>query len=102
MGVTITDAAVHGEMIAVFCDLLTEGAAACPGSGQQGQYRDTAIRKVTDVPVVAIRCGCECGCRATAARQSNVIGKCSPTTLIGWPAAGRPPLGIVPATFCAA
>ena len=52
LGVTITDATVCGEVTVVLCDLLTDGLAACPGCGQLGRYRDTAVRKVTDVPVV--------------------------------------------------
>lgn len=52
LGVTITDAAVDGEVTVVFCDLLTEGRGGCPGCGQAGVYRDTVVRRVTDVPVV--------------------------------------------------
>jgi transposase len=52
LGVTITDAAVDGDVTVVFCDLLTDGRQSCPGCGSQGIYRDTAIRNVTDVPVV--------------------------------------------------
>ena len=52
LGVTITDAAVDGEVTVVFCDLLTDGRQHCPGCGGQGVYRDKVIRKVTDVPVV--------------------------------------------------
>jgi hypothetical protein len=50
--VTITDAAVDGEVTLVFCNLLTEGRQNCPGCGSEGIYRDTVVRKVTDVPVV--------------------------------------------------
>jgi transposase len=52
LGVTITDAAVDGDVTVVFCDLLTDGRQSCPECGSQGIYRDTAIRNVTDVPVV--------------------------------------------------
>jgi transposase len=52
LGVTITDAAVDGEVTVVFCDLLTDGRQNCPGCGGEGVYRDTVIRKVIDVPVV--------------------------------------------------
>lgn len=52
LGVTITDAAVRGEMTVVFCDLLTDGPGVCPMCKQPGQYRDTALRRVADVPVV--------------------------------------------------
>jgi transposase len=51
--VTITDAAVDGEVTVVFCNLLDDGVGRrCPGCGGEGVYRDTVIRKVTDVPVV--------------------------------------------------
>jgi transposase len=36
----------------VFCDLLDDGRRHCPGCGVEGTYRDTVIRRVTDVPVV--------------------------------------------------
>jgi transposase len=52
LGVTITDAAVDGEATVVFCNLLDDGQRNCPGCGTEGVYRDTVIRRVTDVPVV--------------------------------------------------
>lgn len=52
LGVTITDAAIDGEVTVVFCNLLDDGQRGCPGCGAQGVYRDTVIRRVTDVPVV--------------------------------------------------
>src|ERR1700748_490267 len=52
LGVTITDAAVDGDVTVVFCNLLDDGRRHCPGCGGEGVYRDTVIRKVTDVPVV--------------------------------------------------
>ena len=52
LGVTITDAAVDGEVTVVFCNLLDDGRRQCPGCGTDGVYRDTVIRRVTDVPVV--------------------------------------------------
>lgn len=52
LGVTITDAAVDGDATVLFCDLLDDGQRGCPGCGIEGRYRDTAIRTVTDVPVV--------------------------------------------------
>src|SRR6478736_3239038 len=52
LGVTITDAAVDGEVTVVFCNLLDDGQRDCPGCGIEGRYRDTVIRAVTDVPVV--------------------------------------------------
>lgn len=52
LGVTITDAALDGEATVVFCNLLDDGARRCPGCGADGVYRDTVIRRVTDVPVV--------------------------------------------------
>ena len=52
LGVTITDAAVDGDVTVVFCDLLTDGQQRCSSCGGEGIYRDTVIRRVTDVPVV--------------------------------------------------
>ena len=52
LGVTITDAAVDGDVTVVFCNLLDDGQRRCPGCGTDGIYRDTVIRNVTDVPVV--------------------------------------------------
>jgi transposase len=52
LGVTITDAAVDGEATVVFCNLLDDGQRQCPQCGGEGVYRDTVIRRVTDVPVV--------------------------------------------------
>lgn len=52
LGVTITDAAVDGDVTVVFCDLLTDGVGVCPGCARPGVYRDTVVRRVTDVPVV--------------------------------------------------
>jgi transposase len=52
LGVTITDAAVDGDVTVVFCTLLDDGQRRCPGCGSDGIYRDTVIRNVTDVPVV--------------------------------------------------
>jgi len=52
LGVTITDAAVDGDVTVVFCTLLDDGERGCPGCGGVGVYRDTVIRTVTDVPVV--------------------------------------------------
>ncbi len=52
LGVTITDAAVDGDVTVVFCTLLDDGERSCPGCGGVGVYRDTVIRTVTDVPVV--------------------------------------------------
>jgi transposase len=52
LGVTITDAALDGEVTVVFCNLLDDGQRHCPGCGGEGRYRDTVIRRVTDVPVV--------------------------------------------------
>lgn len=52
LGVTITDAAVDGDVTVVFCSLLDDGQRGCPGCGTAGVYRDSVIRRVTDVPVV--------------------------------------------------
>jgi transposase len=51
LGLTITDAAVDGETTVVFCDLLDDGRHLLPGVRQR-VYRDTVVRKVTDVPLV--------------------------------------------------
>ena len=102
LGVTITDAAVDGDVTVVFCNLLDDGRRHCPGCGGEGLYRDTVVRKVTDVPVV----GHPLRLRVRVPRYRCTttdcsIGKCSPTTLPGWPGrAGRPPGG-VRATSCA-
>ena len=101
LGVTITDAAVDGEITVVFCDLLDDGRPALPGVRQRGH-----LPRHRDPP--GYRCA---GGRASAAAAGagaavplhavTVIGKCSPTTPTGWrAAAGRPPGG-VPATSCA-
>ncbi len=52
LGVTITDAALDGDVTVVFCTQLDDGQHQCPGCGSEGRYRDTVIRTVTDVPVV--------------------------------------------------
>jgi transposase len=52
LGVTITDAVVDGAATVVFCTLLDDGRRGCPDCGGEGRYRDTVIRRVTDVPVV--------------------------------------------------
>nr|WP_235678010.1 ISL3 family transposase [Mycolicibacterium sarraceniae] len=52
LGVTITDAALDGEAMVVFCNLLDDGQRGCPDCGADTRYRDTVIRRVTDVPVV--------------------------------------------------
>ena len=52
LGVRITDAALDGDATVVFCDLLDDGQRHCPECGSEGIYRDTVIRRVTDVPVV--------------------------------------------------
>ncbi|MBP2371382.1 ISL3 family transposase [Pseudonocardia parietis] len=52
LGVRITDAALDGETTVLWCDLLTDGPGGCPGCGVVGVYRDSAERRVADVPVV--------------------------------------------------
>jgi transposase len=101
LGVTITDAAVDGDVTVVFCNLLDDGQRQCPGCGVDGVYRDTAIRSVTDVPVV----GHPLRLRVRVPRYRCVTwpvsGKCSPTTPIGSPGAAGRPRGGVPATSAA-
>jgi len=101
LGVTITDAAVDGAVTVVFCDLLDDGHRHCPGCGSEGVYRDTVVRKVTDVPVVGVRCGCAYGYRGIAAPPATAHGKCSPTTRPGWHGRGGRRRGGVLATSCA-
>jgi transposase len=50
-GVAITNAAVDRDTTVVFCDLITTGPGHCPACGAAGIYRDTVVRRVTDVPV---------------------------------------------------
>ena len=100
-GVTITDAALDGDATVVFCDLLDDGRRHCPQCGGEGVYRDTVIRRVTDVPVVGhplrlrvrvprYRCG-----------AVSVAGKCSSTTLPGSHVRAGRRRGDAPATSCA-
>jgi len=73
LGVTITDAAVDGAVTVVFCDLLDDGHRRCPGCGSEGVYRDTVVRKVTDVPVV----GHPLRLRVRVPRYRCTTGDCS-------------------------
>jgi transposase len=98
LGVTITDAAVDGAVTVVFCNLLDDGKKDCPGCGAQGVYRDTVIRRITDIPVVGHPLRLQVRIPATDAWRLTVTEKCSPTTPIVWLAAARRPRGAVPAT----
>lgn len=51
LGVTITDAAVHGETTVVWCDVVDRSPSRCPGCGTTGVYRDSVERRLTDLPV---------------------------------------------------
>jgi transposase len=51
LGVRITNAALAGETTVVFAELVVDGPGSCPGCGLVGLYRDTAERRVSDVPV---------------------------------------------------
>ena len=51
LGVTITDAAVHGKTTIVWCDLVVRGPGRCPDCGTVGTYRDSVERRLTDLPV---------------------------------------------------
>ena len=98
---TITDAAVDGEVTVVFCNLLDDGRRRCPGCGSEGVYRDTVIRRVTDVPVV----GHPLRLQVRVPRYRCVNTACEREVFahntLGWPGrAHRPPAG-VPATSCA-
>ena len=50
LGVTITDAAVDEKSTTIFCAPVTRDPR-CPYCGQQGRYRDTVTRPLTDLPV---------------------------------------------------
>ena len=50
LGVTITDAAVDEKQTTIFCAPVT-GDPRCPDCGQDGRYRDTVTRPLTDLPV---------------------------------------------------
>src|SRR5262245_49408641 len=50
LGVTITDAAVDDERTTIFCTPAARDPR-CPDCGQQGCYRDTVVRPLTDLPV---------------------------------------------------
>jgi transposase len=72
LGVTITDAALHGRTTVVFCDLLVSGPGRCPGCGTAGEYRDSVTRRVSDVPVA----GHPLQLRVTVPRYCCVNGGC--------------------------
>ena len=40
LGVTITDAAVDGDVTVVFCSLIDDGRRGCPGCGAELRYGD--------------------------------------------------------------
>ncbi|MGA7463865.1 MAG: ISL3 family transposase [Mycobacterium sp.] len=50
LGVMITDAAVDEKQTTIFCAPVARNAR-CPDCGQEGRYRDTVIRPLTDLPV---------------------------------------------------
>jgi transposase len=50
LGVTITDAAVDEKTAAIFCAPVARDPR-CPDCGQDGRYRDTVTRPLTDLPV---------------------------------------------------
>jgi transposase len=50
LGVTITDAAVDENVTTIFCRPVTRDPR-CPDCGQDGRYRDTVTRPLTDLPV---------------------------------------------------
>jgi transposase len=51
LGVTITDAAVHGETTVVWCEVVDRSPSRCPGCATTGIYRDSVERRLTDLPV---------------------------------------------------
>src|SRR5829696_6139795 len=101
LGVTITDAAVDCDATVVFCELLDDGRRHCPGCGSEGIYRDTVIRRVTDVPVV----GHPLRLRVCVPRYRCIAADCDrevfATTPIASPGAGGRPRGGARATSCA-
>lgn len=50
LGVAITDAAVDEKQTTIFCVPVARDAR-CPNCGQEGRYRDTITRPLTDLPV---------------------------------------------------
>jgi len=50
LGVTITDAAVDDKQTTIFCTPVARDPR-CPDCGQDGKYRDTVTRPLTDLPV---------------------------------------------------
>ena len=50
LGVTITNAAVDEKATTIFCTPVARDPR-CPDCGQDGRYRDTVIRPLTDLPV---------------------------------------------------
>jgi transposase len=54
LGVTITDAAVDEKATTIFCGPVARDPR-CPDCGQEGRYRDTVVRPLTDLPVAGYR-----------------------------------------------
>ena len=52
LGVRIVNAALAGDTTVLWCELLVDGPARCPGCGVAGTYRDAVERRLSDVPVV--------------------------------------------------
>jgi transposase len=50
LGVTITDAAIDEKQTTIFCSPVARDPR-CPDCGQDGRYRDTVMRPLTDLPV---------------------------------------------------
>jgi transposase len=50
LGVTITDAAIDEKSTTIFCAPVARDPR-CPDCGQDGRYRDTVTRPLTDLPV---------------------------------------------------
>ena len=101
LGVTITDAAVDGDATVVFCELLDDGRRHCPGCGSEGIYRDTVIRRVTDVPIVGHPLRLQVRVPRYRCAAMNCDRECSSTTPPDSRGrVGRPPAG-VPAISCA-
>lgn len=93
--------AVDGQATVVFCDLLDDGRRQCPGCGVDGVYRDTVIRRVTDVPVV----GHPLRLQVRVPRYRCVTASCEREVFahntVALPGGDGPPPGAAPATSVA-
>ena len=99
LGVTITDAAVDEKQTTIFCAPVARNAR-CPDCGQEGRYRDTVIRPLTDLPVAGYPLVLRVAVPATAAQRRSAGGRCSTRTWASWPPRGPARRGGVPGMCC--